>query len=194
LSALFPSLLDEILFWVIFVGGLVGVRLPILRAGSARQPDKKKATEPALAMVSLFLFGVIMVPILVAYARVGVLPSYVFYPGLIIMIIGFAISYWAVQTLGRFNSGIVRVIPDHKVVQKGPYRFVGHPIYASEILTVIGLGLALQSWVALLIILIGAGVFYGNRIRIEERFLASELGDEYVQYMKSVKRIIPHIL
>jgi len=54
--------------------------------------------------------------------------------------------------------------------------------------------LALQSWVALLIILVAASVYYGNRIRVEERFLASELGDEYVQYIKSVKRIIPHIL
>jgi protein-S-isoprenylcysteine O-methyltransferase Ste14 len=67
-------------------------------------------------------------------------------------------------------------------------------VFAGEILSFIGLGLALQSWVALLIILIGASVFYGNRIRFEERFLASELGDEYVQYEKSVKRIIPHVL
>jgi protein-S-isoprenylcysteine O-methyltransferase Ste14 len=194
LSALFPSLLDEILFWVVFVGGLVGVRLPILRARGARQLDKKKATEPAVAMFSLFLFGIIVVPILVGYARVGVLPSYVFYPGLVIMIMGFAISYWGVLTLGHFWSGIVRVIPDHKVVQEGPYRFVRHPIYASEILSLIGLGLALQSWVALLIILIAEGAWYGNRIRIEEKFLTAELGDEYIQYMKSVKRIIPHIL
>jgi len=195
LSALFPSLLDEILFWVVFVWVVgVGHVLAILRSGGERQPVRKKATEPLVAMLSLFLFGIMVIPILVGYARLGVLPSYLFYPGLVIMIVGFAIYYWAVLTLGHFCSGFLRVIPDHKVIQKGPYRLVRHPVFAGEILSFIGLGLALQSWVALLTILIGASVFYGNRIRVEERFLASELGDEYVQYVKSVKRIIPHIL
>ena len=195
MSALFPSLFDEILFWVVFVGVfVVGHFLAILRAGGERQPVRKKATEPLVAMLSLFLFGIIVIPILVGYARLGVLPSYLLYPGLVIMIVGFAMYYWAVLTLGPFCSGFVRVIPDHKVIRNGPFRFVRHPVYAGEILSFIGLGLALQSWVALLIILIGASVFYGNRIRVEERFLASELGDEYVQYKKSVKRIIPHVL
>ncbi len=195
MSALFPSLFDEILFWVVFVGVfVVGHFLTILRAGGERQPVRKKGTEPLVAMLSLFLFGIIVIPILVGYARLGVLPSYLFYPGLVIMIVGFAIYYWGVLTLGHFGSGFVRVIPDHKVIRNGPYRFVRHPVYASEILSFIGLGLALQSWVALLIILVAASVYYANRIRFEERFLASELGDEYFQYMKGVKRIIPHIL
>ncbi len=195
LSALFPSLLDEILFWAVFVWVvLVGHFLAILRAGGERQPVRKKATEPLVPMLSLFLFGIIVIPILVGYARLGVLPSYLFYPGLVIMIVGFAIYYWAVLALGHFGSGFVRVIPDHKVIQNGPYRLVRHPVYAGEILSFIGLGLALQSWVALLIILVTASVFYSNRIRIEEKFLTAELGDDYVQYMKSVKRIIPHIL
>ena len=195
MSALFPSLFDEILFWGVFVGVfVVGHFLAILRAGGERRPVRKKAAEPLVAMLSLFLFGIIVIPILVGYPRLGVLPTYLLYPGLVIMIVGFAMYYWAVLTLGPFCSGFVRVIPDHKVIRNGPFRFVRHPVYAGEILSFIGLGLALQSWVALLIILIGASVFYGNRIRVEERFLASELGDEYVQYKKSVKRIIPHVL
>ncbi len=80
------------------------------------------------------------------------------------------------------------------MIRNGPYRLVRHPVYAGEILSFIGLGLALQSWVALLIIPVTASVFYSNRIRIEEKFLTAELGDDYVQYMKSVKRIIPRIL
>ena len=195
MSALFPSLLDEILFWVVFVWVVgVGHFLAILRAGGEGQPVRKKGTEPLVAMLSLFLFGIIVIPILVGYARLGVLPSYFFYPGLAIMIVGFGIYYWAVLALGHFGSGFVRVIPNHKVIRNGPYRLVRDPVYAGEILSFIGLGLALQSWVALLIILVTASVFYSNRIRIEERFLSSELGHEYVQYLKSVKRIIPHIL
>ena len=193
MSALFPSLFDEILFWVVFVGGLVWHFLAILQVGGARQPVKKREKEPFVVLFSPLLFNMI-IPIPVGYLRIGVLPSYLFHPGLVIMIAGFIIYYWTVLALGRFTSGFTQVITDHKVVRKGPYRFVRHPIFASEILSFVGLGLALQSWVALLIILIGGGVSYAIRIRIEERFLTAELGDEYVQYMKSVKRIIPHIL
>jgi len=76
LSALFPSLFDEILFWVVFVGVfVVGHFLAILRAGGERQPVRKKGTEPLVAMLSLFLFGIIVIPILVGYARLGMLPS-----------------------------------------------------------------------------------------------------------------------
>ena len=193
MSALFSSLFDEILFWVVFVGGLVWHFFAILQVGGARQPVKKREKEPLMVPFSLVLFTMI-IPISVGYLRIGVLPNYLFYPGLVIMIAGFIVYYWAVLALGRFASGFVQVIPDHKVVQKGPYRFLRHPIYASEILSFVGLGLALQSWVALVVVLIGGGVFYGIHIRTEERFLTAELGDEYVQYMKNVKRIIPHIL
>ena len=76
MSALFPSLLDEVLFWIVFVGVfVVGHFLAILRAGGERQPVRKKATEPLVAMLSLFLFGIIVIPILVGYARLGMLPS-----------------------------------------------------------------------------------------------------------------------
>ncbi len=88
----------------------------------------------------------------------------------------------------------MQVVSGHRVIQEGPYRLIRHPIYAGEILSFIGLGLALQSWVALVTILVASAIFYANHIRVEERFLVAELGDEYVQYMKRTKRIIPFIL
>ena len=76
MSALFPSLLDEVLFWVVSVGVfVVGHFLAILTAGGERQQVRKKETEPLVAMLSLFLFGIIVIPILVGYARLGMLPS-----------------------------------------------------------------------------------------------------------------------
>ena len=56
-----------------------------------------------------------------------------------------------------------------------------------------GLGLALQSWVALLAILVAAGALLALRVRNEERFLAAELGDGYVTYMRRTKRFLPFI-
>ena len=194
MSALFASLVDEVVFWVVFVGGFVALVWAIKRAGGYKVPDSKRdRTEPTL-VIALFFVGILLVPIVIGYARIGVLPSYLLYPGLLLWILGFALYAWSVRFLGRFQSGFVRVVAGHRVIQEGPYRLIRHPLYASELVTWIGLGLALQSWVALLAILVTSALFYSNRILVEERFLAAELGDEYVQYMKRTKRIIPFIL
>jgi protein-S-isoprenylcysteine O-methyltransferase Ste14 len=96
--------------------------------------------------------------------------------------------------LGRFFSLTVRVAEDHRVVEKGPYRLVRHPSYTGVLITFIGLGLAVQSWGALLVLL---GVFsaaFGYRMRVEEKTLLSELGDNYASYMKRTKRLIPYLV
>lgn len=170
--------------------------IPVLakRAGGIKEPDKKRdRSEGPYAVAFGFLLFIIFVPIAVGYARIGVLPSYLFYPGFAIALVGVAIASWGLLTLGRFHQGYVRVISGHQVVQKGPYHFVRHPMYSGELLVWIGLGLMVQSWVSLLIILVSSAIFYTRRIRIEERFLATELGDEYVHYMRRTKRIIPYL-
>jgi len=194
MSLLFPSLFDEVFFWVVILGGLVEHVWAVARAGGLRQPVvKKDKSEPRLAPLATFLF-MLPIPIAVGYARIGVLSSYLFYPGLVVWIAGLAITSWGILVLGPFVLGFARVVSGHRVIQEGPYRLIRHPIYAGEILGGIGLGLALQSWVALLMILVASALHYSNLIRVEERFLAAEFGDEYVQYMKRTKRIIPFLL
>jgi protein-S-isoprenylcysteine O-methyltransferase Ste14 len=61
-------------------------------------------------------------------------------------------------------------------------------------MTFIGVGVALQSWGGILVILVLFGVAIGYRIHIEEKVMISELGDDYVQYMKRTKRLIPFVL
>jgi protein-S-isoprenylcysteine O-methyltransferase Ste14 len=58
----------------------------------------------------------------------------------------------------------------------------------------VGLGLALQSWVALLVLVIAGGGYFAYRIRNEETFLVAEIGDEYATYLTRTKRVIPFVL
>jgi protein-S-isoprenylcysteine O-methyltransferase Ste14 len=37
------------------------------------------------------------------------------------------------------------------------------------------------------------GLAIGYRINVEEKVLVSELGDDYVRYMKNTKRLIPFV-
>jgi len=79
------------------------------------------------------------------------------------------------------------------VIEAGPYRYIRHPGYAGQIVAYAGLGMALQSWAALLLLLGVGGVVLGSRVRLEEGFLASEIGDAYSDYLRRTKRFLPFI-
>jgi protein-S-isoprenylcysteine O-methyltransferase Ste14 len=57
----------------------------------------------------------------------------------------------------------------------------------------IGLGLALQSWVSMLVLLVAMVAAFAYRMQVEEKFLVAELGDEYLHYMARTKRIVPYV-
>src|ERR1041384_7854622 len=47
----------------------------------------------------------------------------------VLCFIGLAFALWARVTLGRNWSGVVTLKEGHELVERGPYRFVRHPIY-----------------------------------------------------------------
>ena len=110
------------------------------------------------------------------------------------MFLGILVRQLAIAVLGRFFSLTVRVAEDHRVVEKGPYRLVRHPSYTGILITFIGLALAVQSWGALLVLLGIFSLSFGYRMKVEEKALLSELGQDYASYMKRTKRLIPYLI
>jgi protein-S-isoprenylcysteine O-methyltransferase Ste14 len=122
------------------------------------------------------------------------LPDWIFYIGIFLIFLGVLVRQVSIAILGRFFSLTVQIAEDHKVVDKGPYRLVRHPSYTGVLITFIGLGLAVQSWGALLLLLVVFSVSFGYRMRVEERTLLSELGHDYASYMKRTRRLIPYLI
>ena len=194
MTPLFPSFYEEAVFWAFFSVFLVLIAWIGRAQRALRSKESVKKRESDAASSALFTLSIIVVTLVLGYARIGVLPRWLFYPGLTLCLVGIVFYLWAKSVLGRFWSIEVRVLTDHAVIEKGPFRLIRHPMYAGQILVYIGLlGLALQSWAAILFILITSSIYYGNRIRIEEKFLVAELGNAYLDYMKRTKRLIPFI-
>ncbi len=110
------------------------------------------------------------------------------------MFLGVLVRQYAIAILGRFFSLTLQIAEDHMVVEKGPYRLIRHPSYTGILITFIGLGLAVQSWGAVLVLLLFFGISFGYRMRVEERTLLSGLGRDYASYMKRTKRLIPFLI
>ena len=117
----------------------------------------------------------------------------VFFVGMAIMLIGMALRYWAVATLGAFFRTTIETDQDQKVVSSGPYRLIRHPSYCGWLLVCVGYGIAVQNWLSLLIALLLPLVALFYRIQVEERALVSSLGSAYIEYQKKTKRLIPWI-
>jgi len=120
--------------------------------------------------------------------------SEVFYSGLTLMVVGLVFRFIAIRQLGQYFVPEVVIQPGHRVVDKGLYRYLRHPSYSGTLITVLGYGLALTNWLSVLIMLTVFFKIYMVRMLVEESALTEALGDEYRQYMRRTKRIIPFVL
>jgi protein-S-isoprenylcysteine O-methyltransferase len=110
-----------------------------------------------------------------------------------IFLAGAALRVWSVATLGRYFTYVVQVSPDQKVVDTGPYRLIRHPSYSGALLMGAGIGLAMRSAYAPLVIVATSLLAYLIRIFVEERALVEGIGQPYRDYMARTKRLIPHV-
>src|SRR6185437_13420947 len=111
--------------------------------------------------------------------------------GLVFVAAGIAFAIWARIHLGRNWSGTPSIKKDHELVTSGPYRFVRHPIYTGIILALIGNVLvAGLPWIAALILF---GVIFLFRIPKEEGYMMQLFPDQYPEYRKHSKALIPFV-
>ncbi|HUD52678.1 isoprenylcysteine carboxylmethyltransferase family protein [Parvibaculum sp.] len=106
-------------------------------------------------------------------------------------IAGFLFTWWARVHLGRLWSGAVTRKEGHYVVDTGPYGIVRHPIYTGILAATLATALTLATIPALLgLVFITVGLWL--KAKIEERFLAAELGpDAYGDYRRRVPMLVP---
>ena len=122
---------------------------------------------------------------------VGIWP--LFGVGLGLMAVGIFIRQWSIITLGRFFTVDVRVHANQTIVDSGPYRWVRHPSYTGLIMFNVGLGLALSNWAALAVMLLLPTGGLIVRIRLEERALVAQLGDDYRRFAGTRRRLLPGV-
>ena len=112
--------------------------------------------------------------------------------GLTLMLAGTLLVGWAYVTLGREWSGSISVRRGHRVVDRGPFALIRHPVYAGFLAGVAGAALALADPVVALGALVSVPLMYG-RARAEERLLEDRLGDAYRDYRRRVPMFVPRL-
>jgi protein-S-isoprenylcysteine O-methyltransferase Ste14 len=101
--------------------------------------------------------------------------------GFVIAALGFALAVWAGVTMGSSLSPFPRPPRDAELVDRGPFRFLRHPLYVGGVLFFAGLSLVFSAYgLALTAVL---AVFWIAKARLEERHLLARF-PEYADYRR----------
>jgi protein-S-isoprenylcysteine O-methyltransferase len=115
------------------------------------------------------------------------------YLGVVLFAAGLSIRWYSIVHLGRFFTVNVAIADNHRLIDTGPYRFVRHPAYTGALMAFLGLGLCLDNWASLLVLMVPVFLAFLRRMRVEESVLLQGLGDPYRDYMTRTKRLIPAV-
>jgi protein-S-isoprenylcysteine O-methyltransferase Ste14 len=113
--------------------------------------------------------------------------------GLFVIVFGVAGRFYVIHSLGKFFTVDVAIQEHHTLKKDGFYKYLRHPSYTFSLLSFVGFGLSLNSWIALAILMIPVTAAMLYRIVVEERVLTEQFGTEYSDYIKTTYRLLPFI-
>jgi protein-S-isoprenylcysteine O-methyltransferase Ste14 len=116
--------------------------------------------------------------------------SYWRYLGLALLCVGAGVRLFALRALGKHFSAYITLQPDHRLVRDGIYAHIRHPLYLSLLLLPTGIAFVFNSALAAPILLLAAA-FVMDRIRKEDRILARHFGEEFEEYRRHTRALLP---
>ena len=105
-----------------------------------------------------------------------------------LLAIGLTIILWASAGFNRVKTGIVPFSESTRLITTGLYRYTRNPMYLGMVLILSGFACSLGTLAAWIPIPVFITIIQLRFILNEERFLTDIYGDEYLQYVKQVRR------
>jgi protein-S-isoprenylcysteine O-methyltransferase Ste14 len=113
-------------------------------------------------------------------------PRELSFVGVPLAVVGAAGAAWSARSLGKSLTPYPRPRESSALIEKGPYRFMRHPMYASGLLFFLGVGLS--SSVPATLGALALGTLWWRKAAVEEAHLASRFPD-YEDYRRRVRRL-----
>jgi protein-S-isoprenylcysteine O-methyltransferase Ste14 len=113
--------------------------------------------------------------------------------GAILIIAGLIIRIKSILTLKQHFTYTVSKIENHELIETGLYKIIRHPGYFGQIMIFTGVATSLSNWLSVVVMVIPVISAYIYRIKVEEKFMITQMGQTYIDYQKRTKRLIPWI-
>lgn len=183
---LFSGLVFHKLIWEVMKRGTT-------TPNSNEKPKKSLINSLIKWIKILFLIFILIQTLFLNFLPISDTPILLRIIGTVIYSIGLCIA-----VIGRLHLGDnwanledYQILSTQKLVDKGIYRFIRHPIYTGDILLLIGLELALNSWFVLGVLLLIPIVVWQA---LAEEALLVKTFPGYSTYQENTKMFIPFVI
>jgi len=112
--------------------------------------------------------------------------------GLLVYLVFSWVQIWATKTLGENYTQEIAIKKNHQLITDGPFKFVRHPQYLSQILLDIGGAAATLSFILAPLALIQIPFLF-LRASFEDKLLEKHFGENFKSYKKKSGMIIPFV-
>ena len=184
--------------WIFFVTGISCVIIRFPHNQISKKTKIEKSKRDIVEQITLFitLSGCTILPILYLFT---IFLNFANHPisnvlgilGAVLAFLGVWIFYLSHRDLGRQWSFSLEIRESHKLITKGIYARVRHPMYSSLFLMAVSQWLLIGNWLVAPAYFITYTILYVIRIDREEVMLIEEFGQDYVDYTKKTGRLIP---
>lgn len=185
----------KIVYWVgIFIE--MAIRAPLQKAWKAAAKTDQRVSQTERALLGILFLVMFFIPLIYSVTNWldfadYQLPIWMGWLGVFLLACALFIFVRAHIDLKANWSPTLEIRQDHTLVTNGIYRFIRHPMYASQWLWVIAQILLLQNWLAGPLDLLFFIIFYTLRVQAEEKMMLDTFGDEYRVYMEKTGGVIP---
>ena len=109
------------------------------------------------------------------------------------LVAGLAVRWTAVFTLGKSFSANVAIRESQKMIRSGLYRMVRHPSYLGLLIVFVAIGIHSRNWASFVVAIVPPTAALIYRIQVEEAVLREAFGEQYAQYSRVTKRLVPGV-
>jgi protein-S-isoprenylcysteine O-methyltransferase Ste14 len=113
--------------------------------------------------------------------------------GFVFIVTGLIIRWTAILQLGKSFTVDVAITDTGTLKTDGLYESIRHPSYSGLICIVTGFAFIMSSVYSFLVFVLPVFLAIFYRINVEEKLMAREFGNSYLEYRSRTKKIIPGI-
>jgi protein-S-isoprenylcysteine O-methyltransferase Ste14 len=176
------------------IGVYLSIKDPVLLE---RRKNVGPTAEQNVAQQIIMSLAMISILALLVYCALdhrfawSPVPPYISLIGDLLVALGLLINLIVFRE-NSFGGSTVQTFDDQKVISTGPYAIVRHPMYVGVLIMMIGVPLALGSWIGLAFHVIALPSLVW-RILDEEKTLRKDLPG-YIEYTQKVRyRLVPYV-
>jgi protein-S-isoprenylcysteine O-methyltransferase Ste14 len=146
-----------------------------------------------------WLYGLITVGYALSFAigatKIGRVYSWntFFAIGMTLFLIGLLIRINSILTLRQYFTYSVAKVQNQKIISTGLYKFIRHPGYLGQLIIFMGISISISNWLSIILMIVPVTLGYLYRIKVEEKFMADQFGEDYKNYQERTKKIIPMV-